>query len=273
VPGDWIFLLVLWSGSVLAIAVGARPVTQNQLTQWSVRFNVLVDDSTPSTLESQLRRARAIRCAAIVVGINVGALPMYMNVIDVERAGSFSNDLTAQAPFAAAALGSVIAELSLVHRPSGKRSAALVARRWTDYIDTMWIITIIACLPISLFVAFVATTGSNPHTSWLWVGPAASVLAILAMSLGVHVVVNRPANSLGEPHRRIDDALRADGAHHIVGAALALAGVATCYTLMAAINGPLGLLAGLLTYVVLGCWYGIARTERWNVDQARLQHA
>jgi len=273
VSGDWTFLLVLWSASVLGIAVGARPVTQDQLTQWSVRFNVLVDDSTPSSLASQLRRARMIRWAAIVVGINVGALPMYMNVIDVERASSFSNDLTAQAPFAAAALGSVIAELSLVHRPSGTRSATLVARRWTDYIDTVWIITIIACLPVSLFAAFVTMTGSNPHTTWVWVGPAASVLAILAMSLGVRVVVNRPTNSLGEPHRRLDDALRADGAHHIVGAALALAGVATCYTLMAAINGLLGSLAGLFTYVVLGCWYGIARTERWNVDQARLQHA
>ena len=86
--------------------------------------------------------------------------------------------------------------------------------------------------------------------------------------------MTRPTNAVSETTRRLDDALRADGAHHVVGASVAMAGLAALH----AINDALGasawsMLLALLMYVVLGSWYGIACTTRWNVDQVRLQHA
>ena len=53
--------------------------------------------------------------------------------------------------------------------------------------------------------------------------------SIVAMIVGVHVVVNRPTLAAEEQDLRLDDALRADGAHHIVGASFAMGGIATAY--------------------------------------------
>jgi hypothetical protein len=93
------------------------------------------------------------------------------------------------------------------------------------------------------------------------------------MTVGVHVVVNRPTLATDERDLRLDDALRADGVHHIVGASFAMGGVATANALAGAFGGVLGLVALLLSYAAIGVWYSLATTERWNVDQARLQRA
>lgn len=268
-------MIVLWTTSLVVVFAGARPISDDQLTKWSIRFNVLLADDSVLSLRRQLRRARSIRWFAFVAGINVGALPLYMNVIDVERAADFANDLTAQAPFIAAALGSVLAEVAFVRRPpNGRRSATLTARRWTDFVPAIWVRCVALCLPISLVAALIATALYAGQGGWLWFGPAASAVALVAMAIGVHTVVNRPALANDEHDLRLDDALRADGVHHIVGAAFAMAGVATSYTLAAAGgNSGLGLVFALATYAVIGVWYSLAATERWNVDQARLQRA
>lgn len=66
-------------------------------------------------------------------------LPMYMNVIDVERAAEYFNQLTAQAPFAIAAFGAVLAELTIASRPKGLQSAGLVSRHWHGIAcNTQW---------------------------------------------------------------------------------------------------------------------------------------
>lgn len=269
--GDWVFLMVLWVGTVAIVVIGVRPITQRQLVRWSVRYNVLVDQTNDRWVSAQLRRARALRWTAFAVGLNVGMLPMYMNVIDAERAASFSNEFTGQAPFLAAAVGAVIAEVSLVRRPTGQRSALIVTRRWFDYIQRFWILAVVGALPVSLLAALYATTRAVSYSPWVWVAPVTVVFALVTITAGVHVVVNRPSVATDESERRLDDALRADGAHHVVGASVAVAGMATCSALTVAL-GRWGIIPALFTYVVLGQWYAIALTTRWNVDQARLQH-
>jgi hypothetical protein len=93
------------------------------------------------------------------------------------------------------------------------------------------------------------------------------------MIVGVHVVVNRPTLAADEHDLRIDDALRADGAHHIVGASFGMGGIATAYAVGAATSGVVSLIALVLSYAVIGVWYSLATTDRWNVDLARLQRA
>ncbi len=108
----------------------------------------------------------------------------------------------------------------------------------------------------------------------MWAGPARERFGILAATVGVHVVVNRPAHRHGHRRKRIDDALRADGAHHVVGAAVAVSGIAACSSVSHALAPTWwGLIPVLLSWVLVGNWYGIACNTRWNVDQARLQHA
>jgi hypothetical protein len=272
--GDWMFLVVLWIASAVVVAIGVRPIADHQLVRWSTRFNVLVDASTKVWLSSLLRRSRGVRWVSFVVGINVGLLPMYMNVIDVERAADYSNQLTAQAPLAIAALGAVLAELTIARRPSGLRTAGLVTRHWSDYVERHWLMLIAGTLPISLIASGIAAF-RDVGARWLWVGPAASALGVLAVTVGVRVVVNRPAIDTDTNMQRIDDALRADGAHRVVGAAVAVAGVAACSAVGYAL-GPtslLGLIPALGSWALFGVWHGIACNTRWNVDQARLQHA
>ncbi len=273
--GDWNFLIALWTATIVVIVFGAAPIRDRQLSKWSIRFNVLIADaSTASWLSSRLRRARAVRWTAFALALNIGSLPMYLNVIDVERASDYSNALTAQVPFVAAALGAVLAEVSLVGRPNGKRSAAIVTRRWSDYIERFWLMVIVVCAPISVVASWATWTGLNSSLGWLWVAPAAAVVAIVAATVGLQVVVNRPPDTFSEATLRLDDALRADGAHHVVGASVALGGMAACLSVSNALaSSAWSLLPALATYVFLGNWYGIACTVRWNVDQARLQHA
>jgi len=274
VSGDWLFLVVLWVASAAVVVYSTRPVSDQQLSTWSIRFNVLIDDDAATPIRCRLRRARIIRWTAFVVGINVGNLPMYMNVIDVERAGDFATTLTAQAPFIAAALGAVIAEVAFVGPASQRRrTAALVVRRWHDYVPSLWARCVIGFLPIAAISAFAVTVrGVEPwRSSAAWVGPAVSALAIVAMIVGVHVVVNRPTLAADEHDLRLDDALRADGAHHIVGASFAMGGIATAYAVGAATGGVVSLIALVLSYAVIGVWYSLATTDRWNVDLARLQ--
>jgi hypothetical protein len=267
------FLVVLWIATAVVVVVGVRPLSDHQLVQWSLRFNVLVDASTKDWLSSRLRRGRAVRWLSFAVGINIGMLPMYMNVIDVERAAEYSNQLTAQAPFAIAAFGAVLAELTIASRPSGLRSAGLVTRHWSDYVERLWLVVIACTLPISLVAAWIAA-GQDVGSHWLWVGPAASAFGVLAATVGVRIVVNRPAIDPDTNTRRIDDALRADGAHHVVGAAVAVAGIAACSSVSNALAPSLwGLIPALGSWALIGVWHGIACNTQWNVDQARLQHA
>ena len=274
--GEWTFLLVLWIASVAAIGYSAQPITDELLSKWSIRFNVLLDDDTAEPVRRQLRRARIIRWTAVVAGINVGSLPMYVNVIDVERAGEFANSLTGQALFIAGTLGAVIAEVAFV-RPGvrRRRTAALVIRRWSDYVPTRWVRCVVGFLPLSTVAAVIAVGRDDPAwpSSWPWVGPVVSALAIAAMIVGVHVVVNRPTLAIDEHDFRVDDALRADGVHHIVGATFAMGGVATCAAVGATFGGVISLVALVANYAAIGVWYSLATTDRWNVDQARLQRA
>ena len=271
--GGWLFLLTLWVVTIAIVVAGVRPLSDRQLVQWSLRFNVLLDESSKGGVSARLRRGRSIRWVSFAVGINIGMLPMYMNVIDVERAAEYSNQLTAQAPFAIAAIGAVLAELTMVSPSNGVRSADLVARRWPDYVERFWLVVIVWTLPIALIAAWFAAS-QEPSTRWVWAGPVRERVGVLAATVGVRIVVNRPARDAGTDGRRIDDALRADGAHHVVGAAVAVSGIAACSSVSNALGSTWwALIPMLLSWVAVGNWYGIACTTRWNVDQARLQHA
>lgn len=267
-------LLVLWATTAALVVGGLLPVSQRRLHRWSVRFNVLLDDpDLTGALAGRLRRARAIRWTTFAVGLNIGLLTEYMNKFAPERAAAASNPLTTQAPFAAAALGALVAELSLTGSPRGVRTATVTPRRWSDYTDRFWLVFVVATVPVSLLCGLIVAGGTHSEADWWWVAPAASALAVAAITVGVHYVVNRPASATDEPTRRIDDALRADGVHHIIGAAVALGGMAACWAMSAALGSHLlGLVPASVTYAVLGCWYGIACTTVWNVDQARMQH-
>lgn len=271
--GDWLFLVVLWSFTAGVVLMGLFGLTDRRVHQWSVRFGVLVEDSVRPQVRQRLWRARAIRWTAFAIGLNVGMLPMYWNVIDAERAGDFENDLTSIAPVGAAVLGSLVAEIAFVQRPRGSLVAATTTRRWSDYIDRFWLVFIAGCVPVAAIATWVGPAGPGGGGRWLWVAPVMCVVALAAVTIGIRVVVDRPAGADSGRMLRIDDALRADGIHHIVGAAVALAGLSATQAVNRAIPPSLlTVVLALLNLVFLAVWITIATSSRWNVDAARLQH-
>lgn len=273
VVGDWLILVVLWSFTAGVVVVGLFGLTDRRVNQWSVRFGVLVEDSIRPQVRQRLWRARAIRWIAFAIGLNVGMLPMHWNVIDAERAGDFANDLTSIAPVGAAVLGSLVAEIALVQRPRGSLVAATTTRRWSDYIDRFWLVFIAGCVPVAVIATWVGPAGPGGGGRWMWVAPVMCVVALAAVTIGIRVVVDRPAGADSDRMLRIDDALRADGIHHIVGGAVALAGLSATQAVNRAIPPSLlTVVLALLNLVFLAVWITIATSSRWNVDVARLQH-
>lgn len=268
--GDWVFLTCLWVFSVLVMVVGAWPVPEHRAARWLTRFHVVLSKEASTWVCSRLRRARSIRWASLVVGMNLSVLPMYINVIDPSRAGKFSNPLTQSSIFLAPTFGALIAELLVVQRPIGSRSAQLIRRRSRDYVNRLWTGVVIACGVVSLIAASAATHRRVWRWGFVWVGPAVALIALASITLGVRRIVNRPVMSPDGPMRAADEALRADGAHHIAGASIALAGTGAAGAL--ALATPLGwwqLPIGMLYFLSVGCWRGLAVGERWSVATAR----
>ena len=72
--------------------------------------------------------------------------------------------------------------------------------------------------------------------------------------------------------RSVDEALRADGAHHLAGAAVALAGTAVAAAVPGDLTGWWALAAlpvSLIGLFVLGVWWTLARDSPWSVARAR----
>lgn len=268
--GDWIFLMCLWIFSVVLILAGFWPVSEERLARWSVRFDVRLSGETSSWVRSRLRWARSVRWASFAVGMNLSALPMYMNVLDASRAGNFSNQLTSSSVFLAPTIGALVAELVVVQRPTGEHSAVLIRRRSQDYIDRFWIGAIVACGALSAAAALAATSRQVPKWGFAWVGPAAALTALASTTFGVRRIVNRPVVAPDGPLRAADEALRADGAHHIAGASVALAVTATVAALLLATpNGWWQIPIALANYLGIAWWSRLAVGERWSVALAR----
>jgi hypothetical protein len=191
-------------------------------------------------------------------------------VIDSSRSGSFSNPLTSSSVFLAPTVGALVAELLVVQRPTGEHSAVLLRRRSQDYIDRFWSGAIVACGALSLTAASAATFRQVPKWGFAWVGPAAAFTALASTTVGVRQIVNRPVVAPDGPMRAADEGLRADGAHHIAGASIALAVTGTVGALLlATANGWWQLPIALLNYLGIAWWSRLAIGERWSVTLAR----
>jgi len=264
--GDWIQAAVVTLFVVALVWVGRRPVGSSELSYFADRFSLNADAMNVELVSARLRRSRKVRSVAVALGITVGALPVYVNLIDRESASSFSNFFTSQAWLIGAAFGAMLAELLVVQRPIRRGHAALVARRPADYVAAGW-----SRLVISLaLAAIVATTTAVIARNPLWVrsvaGGIAAVVAVALMWVGLTTITNRPLLTPDGPLRTTDEALRAYGAHHIVGAGIALAGGAASISLSPLVESAPALewLPLVVSLGSLGLWRVVAFHLQWE---------
>ncbi len=259
--------LVVWRGT--------RAVDDNTLHRWEQRFDVAVPHEHRGATAIRLRRNRRLRATAVAAGLLVGYMPAFVNLVDATRSAEFANPMTQEAWLVLAALGALLAEVVACHRPSGPRRAALVRRRIGDYVGPGWVGATAVLAAAAIGAAVVAPSSDAPDRGWAWVYAAGAVIAVVALAQGLRVVRDRALAVPEGPERDIDEAFRADGAHHLAGAGLALA--ASCAAGAVGAAAPDATVLSLLFTAVacgaLGTWWSLARTTPWSVSTRRLAHA
>jgi hypothetical protein len=257
-----ITLVVLW--------LGLRPVGEATLKRWEERFSTTVPPDLRGEAASRLRHDRAWRTTAVAIGLLVGGAPAYMNLIDRSRAADAANPAIEQAWLMAAAFGALLAQLLVSQRPSGPRQAALVRRQVSDYVELSWV-WVTGVLAFVAVVAAAVGAGSNTVDSgWWWLHAVGALAAMTAVGLGLRAVRDRGMLAAEGPRRDLDEALRADGAHHLVGAGVALAASSAAGALVLTSGSLVGLLANLMALGALGVWWEMTHRARWSVGARRI---
>ncbi len=267
--GDWWFLATLWVATVAVVGFGARRVSLTRLDRWQRRFDVQLDDTSTPVVRRRLRRGSSVRWISFLIGLHITMLPMYFNLIDADRAADFANPLYNNAFFFTTAIGAAAFELAVRQRRVGNE-ALVVRRRRSDYVDTWWSNLTFACASIAVVAAVVATWRAPIRWQYAWVGAVAGLTAVAIIRLGVGRVIDRPALAASGRLRDADEAMRADGVHHVTGAAVALAtsGASTA-AVIALGNSWLALPFGVLPWLGIAWWSRLWLVEPWNVQQAR----
>ena len=256
--------------AAVLLCLGLRPVTERHLARFTQRFGIGLDDQDREFVATRLRRSRAMRSTAAAAGVVVGGLPAYMNLIDANRSGDFAVAPVGNAWLFGAAVAAVAAEVLLVQRPARKGEAVLVERRPEHYVSTRWL-RIATTLSVAAIAAFtVGVVGGYGDMLEASTGLAGAAIALVAVTAGLRRVADRPRLDTTGHLRAIDDALRSYGAHHVVGAAVALSAMSLSLASQPVFDDvapALNVVVGVLGLAALGVWYALARTEPWRVPQ------
>ena len=269
--GDVVMAAVVTAIPVLVLWRGLRPVDERELRRWADRFGPTLDHQTRPHITRALRRGRRLRAAGAAAGIVVAAAPAYMNLVDPARSSDVAGPVTGLAWVFGAALGSTVAEVAFVQRPSGRRVATLERRRWQHYVPVPSVAAVVVAAIVASLAAAVAlarrTSGSGEAVALA----IAATIAVLCLVAGLRQIVGRPRLSVDGRLRVVDEALRADGAHRLAGATFAMAGASALVGLSEAtwdLVPLLGLAAGLLQHAAFGWWWVLSRDVVWRMDAA-----
>lgn len=279
VDADWV-MIAFWGWlSACIVVAGFGRYTDEMLDRWSLRYDVAIDHPRREWIRARLHRARRVRWVAFGIGMVVGSTPIYLNVLAPERAGDAAEALRGtNAPWLAAAVGTLLAELAVVQLPRGIRVAALERRRWGDYVGERWRVVLVALALAGVGAMGTVILGRSPDPwsdrSVVTTGAMWAVVALFLALLGMRAIVDRPLLAAEGMDRRLDEALRADAAHHLVGSALVVSVSGAAAALMEVVpTGPVEVLLGLATWFGIAFWWFLARQETWNVARVRWRRA
>jgi hypothetical protein len=269
--GTWLQAAVAPTIALLVIWRGTRAITTTLLAAWQVRFDVEVAPTHEAFVRGRLRRARITRAVMVAIGVLVAGLPSYMNLIDAERSADFANPLVENAWIVGATLGALAAEIFVIQRPV-RRVASIVLRSPGHYVDPVWVRWVALAVPVTVALAVASTAFDRWRWWYAWMGAGGALVAIGALVLGLRAITDRAVLAPGSELRGVDEALRADGAHHLTGAAVALAGTSVAVAVPGDVTGWWALVAlpvSQIGLLVLGVWWALARDSRWSVARAR----
>lgn len=259
--------VVVLLGTGVLLWWGRRPVTPRELQRFSTRFGVELGDAEIGLVAPRLRRGRVVRSLGVAAGVVVCYSPVIAGRVDPGLADEVAAvPYTAYAWIVGAAGGALVAEALVVQRPVVRR-AAVVRRVPSDHVAA-WLVRLLDGLAIVTALLAADALLRGPGDAAQVIGGASLVVVAWTVArLGLRAVVDRPRLAPSGRTADVDDALRALGAHHVVGPALALAGGGLGGVLFArALEGtPVALWFAVVGVpVVQGLWLAVAGA-RWPV--------
>ena len=219
--GDAIGALATSVALLALLTWGMWPTHDRRLFRWSARFGVVISRAGREQVIRDLERSKRLRWGAAVLGLGISALPTYVNLVSPNDAGRFAGEGYGLVWVAAPALGAMVAEL-VIHQHPRERRAILAPRRWSDFVPTRPVTLSIAAAGTGIVGGAFALIRHTEHAGTAVGAAGGGLFGIGLLILGLRHIVNRPRVALTGEARELDDALRADGAHHLVGAVLAL---------------------------------------------------
>ena len=275
--GDLTMLALAGAVLVAVLWRGCRGVDDAALAWWAHRFDVALPPDAREGTARRLRRHRSQRAVAMATGLAARALPVSVaHSVAPADASRLSTPALGHAWLMAAAVGALVAEarVARTEAPAGPARAGLVRRRVADYVDPGWATAAVALGTLAVVGALAVAAGNGladaPDRGWWWAYAAAGTIAVATIATGLRVVRDRPLATPDGAGRAVDEAFRADGAHHVVGACLALAaagaaGVAglTSRSALVVVPAQLGVMAAL------AIWGHFALDRRWSVPARR----
>lgn len=265
--GDVIGAVVTSVCLVGLLAWGLRPIGDRSLFRWSGRFGLEISRGGREMVIQELERGKRLRWCAAVFGMTISALPVYVNLFAADHAADFAGPGYGLVWIGAAALGSTLAEAIVRQRPHDSM-ALLERRRWTDFVSTHPARWTLAATGLGVMGATLALVRHTEHAGTAIGAAVGGLVSVALVVVGLRRIVDRPRLALAGEARALDDAMRADGAHHIVGAALALS---TSCASVAIVEGTwsvfpfIALVMAPLQYVALSNWWSLSTLSPWRV--------
>jgi hypothetical protein len=253
--------LLLWRGW--------RTVPEPFLQAWAQRFAVPLDDVTRPFVAHRIGTARRIRTTAAAFTLLVPGIPLYLSAVDADDPARW-NGTWLWLPFIIGAPLAVLLGEALVRQRPVRRAATLERRSIRHYVEPTPLVAVGGFAALAVLTGLVGASQGFGHHAAAAIGGGALSVALLAM--GLRRIVRRPLLEPDGPLRLADDGLRADGAHHLAGAAvfLAVASLGQGFSGLAdSWSSWVLLLPGLLTWVTYGYWWALTRDARWDARLAR----
>lgn len=269
--GDVIMAIVNTVFLLGLLTWGLWPLCNRALFRWAVRFGVEISRDGRDQVIHDLERSKRLRWGAAVLGMAISSLPVYVNLISSRHAADFAGEGFGLVWIGAAALGAMVAEAVIHQHPRGPR-AILERRRWTDFVPARPVRLTFAATGLGVVGAVFALVRHTEHAGTAAGAATCGLVGVVFLVVGLRRIVNRPRIALTGEARELDDAMRADGAHHIVGAALALS---TFTASTAIVEGTwsvfplIGFVLLPLQYYSLAHWWSLSAFAFWEITPER----
>ncbi|MDY7101782.1 MAG: hypothetical protein S0880_11395 [Actinomycetota bacterium] len=251
------------------VAYGLKSVTDRDLVIFAERFGVEPGTDERPLVVARLRRARRVRSFTAAAAFAVSTIPTWLSHLVPDAASALNGRLDPWAnPLVALALGVLVGEVLIRQRPTMRR--AVVERRDPGRYVSIHLVRLLDVLALATPLAAVlaATRGEGGAASDPVATAAFGVGAWALARFGLWSIVQRPRLAPDGGMRAVDDALRADGAHHLVGVTLAVSAGAVGDLLWSVTwDGPayVSLPLAAVGVAAYATWWQLANRSRWPV--------